>query len=271
MDSSSLSDFFSRVIPLRDWLEFPEVPLADEFMATHPPRLPLNDFEARAQLRDQYFETQYRLLRFEATETLRRAVQTIRTASNTTQLGPNPDEQEDQVAASTLAKVNVYNNVRINYCFLIPYYTNKTCSQVRITGYALGRDGAGQRVVVPDAPVRDPDEEDEDDSDDVELFCPGSLVILSRDLFKSTCYVATVMENDGLRDQPPTIDIIWATQDYMITDPTVDLVMLEPTSGYFESLRHTMLGLQQMSQTRYILTVTSMHIMYEYDLLIRLY
>lgn len=38
----------------------------------------------------------------------------------------------------------------------------------------------------------------------------------------------------------------------MVADPTVELVMLEPTVGYFESLRHTMVGLQIESSYRYV-------------------
>lgn len=40
----------------------------------------------------------------------------------------------------------------------------------------------------------------------------------------------------------------------MVTDPTVELVMLEPTAGYFESLRHTMVGLQIKSSYRCLLS-----------------
>lgn len=56
----------------------PEIPLAEELTAAYPPKLPLNDFEARPQLRDQYLETQYLLHRYEATEPLRRAVSKLR-------------------------------------------------------------------------------------------------------------------------------------------------------------------------------------------------
>jgi helicase required for RNAi-mediated heterochromatin assembly 1 len=102
---------------------------------------------------------------------------------------------------------------------------------------------------VPYAPVKDIDQDET--PDDVEIFCPGTLVVLSSDRFKSTCFVATVVKNEGLRDSPPTIDLLWAKQDYVVTDCTLELVMLEPTSGYFESLRYTMLGLQKMAKTRY--------------------
>lgn len=109
----SLSNFFSRTNasiapPLPNWLEMPEVPLAEELMAGDSPQLPLNEFESRPQLRAQYFETQYRLNRYEATETLRRAIQTIRRAVLHL---PLPNRDDDQGMASKLENVNVYSKV----------------------------------------------------------------------------------------------------------------------------------------------------------------
>ncbi|KAG5914706.1 hypothetical protein E4U42_000353 [Claviceps africana] len=40
----------------------------------------------------------------------------------------------------------------------------------------------------------------------------------------------------------------------MVTDLALELLMLEPTTGYFESLRHTMVGLQTLSQYRCLLS-----------------
>lgn len=110
----SVSDFFSRtnaaIQPPRDWRQMPEVPDAEEFMSNEPPRLPLNDSEARPQLRDQFLETQYRLYRYEATETLRRAIQTLRRARR---YQSSLNEQEDS-AANKLERVNVYPGVSHN-------------------------------------------------------------------------------------------------------------------------------------------------------------
>ncbi|KID86668.1 helicase-like protein [Metarhizium guizhouense ARSEF 977] len=231
---SSLSDFFSHtnaaIQPPRDWRQMPEVPDAEEFMSNEPPRLPLNDFEARPQLRDQFLETQYRLYRYEATETLRRAIQTLRRARKHQS---SPNEQEGSVA-NKLERVNVYTGVRV-------------------VGFALGASTAGQRLIIPNAPVRDEDDDDDVSPDELELFCPGTLLVLSSDCFETTCYVATVLENEGLRDVPPSIDICWGRQYYVVLDPMLNLAMLEPTNAYFESLRHTMVRLQHMSRTSCLL------------------
>ncbi|KHN94399.1 uncharacterized protein MAM_07715 [Metarhizium album ARSEF 1941] len=232
--ASFLSDFFTgtntAMRPQRDWREMPELPDADEFMSSEPPRLPLNDFEPRPQLRDQLFETQYRLHRYEATETLRRAVQTIRAAATYQNF---PDEQNGS-GDKRLEQVNVY-------------------SRVSVAGFALGPNAAGQRLIVPTAPSRDQDDDDDSSPDEMELFTPGTLVVLSSDFFKTTCYVAIVVENEGLRDEPASIDVRWAKEDQMFMDTMLELVMLEPTDAYFEPLRHTMVGLQHMFATSCLL------------------
>ncbi|KAK2592445.1 hypothetical protein QQS21_009862 [Conoideocrella luteorostrata] len=176
---STLADFFSRTnqSPPLNWLELPEVPLAEELMAKDSPQLPLNDFEERHQLKDQYLETQYRLHRYEATEPLRRAIQTYRR-----------DFQTNADAGIDLESVNLY-------------------SGVQATGYALGNDGTTQRLcIVPPTALQDYQLDDSDEGE-TESLVPGTLVALSSDHFKSTCYVATVAENDGLRMNPPYIDV----------------------------------------------------------------
>ena len=109
----SLSDFFLRTNasiapPLPNWLEMPEIPLAGELMDSDSPQLPLNEFETRPQLREQYFETQYRLNRYEATETLRRAIHVIRRAVLNL---PPSSQDDDHDMASKLENVNVYSKV----------------------------------------------------------------------------------------------------------------------------------------------------------------
>lgn len=77
---SAFVDFFSGHDPpsFGPWLELSEIPLAEELTAEQSPKLPLNEFEERHQLKDQYLETQYRLHRYEATEPLRRAIYVYR-------------------------------------------------------------------------------------------------------------------------------------------------------------------------------------------------
>lgn len=61
-----------------DWRETPEMPQKSEILANDPPPLPRNGVMAPFRNKDRYLEVQYRLLRYEGTELLRRAVQEFR-------------------------------------------------------------------------------------------------------------------------------------------------------------------------------------------------
>lgn len=88
---------------------------------------------------------------------------------------------------------------------------------------------------------------------------PGKLLVMSPqdDAFKTKCVIATVagrqviggLEPDQIAgespDTPPRIDLFWSTPDDALFDPEVEMIMIETNGGYFESLRHTMVGLQQ--------------------------
>lgn len=90
---------------------------------------------------------------------------------------------------------------------------------------------------------------------------PGTVVALStaEDKFRSICMIASVVQKDlygGLQpnldageheDTPPRIDIAWANPQDAILDPQVELVMIEPRNGYYESVRHALQGLQKWS------------------------
>lgn len=48
-------------------------------------------------------------------------------------------------------------------------------------------------------------------------------------------------------ETPPRIDIAWADPNDAILDPNTKLIMIEARNGYYESVRHTMRGLQEWS------------------------
>ncbi|KAG6012300.1 hypothetical protein E4U54_007615 [Claviceps lovelessii] len=181
---SAFVDFFSGHDPpsFGPWLELSEIPLAEELTAEQSPKLPLNEFEERHQLKDQYLETQYRLHRYEATEPLRRAIYVYRQQFS---LGQTDVELES---------VNIY-------------------TKVHVVGHALGPDGPTQRLRIrqlPRQPSMDEHGEgaDEDDKvDEVEYLTPGTLLALSRDDFKDSCSVAVVAENEGLQMEEPYVDV----------------------------------------------------------------
>lgn len=83
---------------------------------------------------------------------------------------------------------------------------------------------------------------------------PGSIVALSpkSDGFKKICKVATIAQRPyegGLDQDPPVIDILWANPDDAVMDPNMEFVMLESLYGYFESARHSLVGLQHVAKT----------------------
>ncbi|KAI1635216.1 P-loop containing nucleoside triphosphate hydrolase protein [Biscogniauxia mediterranea] len=82
----------------------------------------------------------------------------------------------------------------------------------------------------------------------------GALVVIStaQDAFRTICIPAIIADHpirDGLDQNPPLIQIHWAKMDDAIMDPTIELVMIESRFGYFEAVRHSLVGLQQVAMT----------------------
>ena len=82
---------------------------------------------------------------------------------------------------------------------------------------------------------------------------PGTIVAVTTagDDFQSVCKVGVVAQRPfvgGLDQNPPEIDIFWADPDDAVVDPLEELVMVESRSGYFESVRHVLVGLQRAAE-----------------------
>ncbi|RTE74678.1 hypothetical protein BHE90_010861 [Fusarium euwallaceae] len=203
---------------LKPWQTLPEIPEPDELMASDPPVVPPGTLDGEALDKSGYLESQYRMCRFEGTELLRRAVNEFRGR-------PTMTEGSD---------------------FFI--YT-----QVHVQGYMFARAGPACRISF--STERSPTQV-------VWSQCTrltsGTLVALSpsNDNFKTQCYVAVVAAryligglepnpDDGEDENtPPRIEIFWSNYQDAILDPSVELVMLEAKGGYFETVRHAMVGLQ---------------------------
>ena len=82
----------------------------------------------------------------------------------------------------------------------------------------------------------------------------GSLVALTpaNDMFGTICRVAVVAARPLARveQNPPEIDIYFATYDEIEVDPQQEWVMVEARTGYFEAYRHTLRGLQKLAGER---------------------
>ncbi|KAI5463927.1 P-loop containing nucleoside triphosphate hydrolase protein [Mariannaea sp. PMI_226] len=207
---------FSR----KEWQTLPELPTSAELMDSQPTALPQKIWDGPL-LKEEYLENQYRLNRFEGTELLRRALNHFR---------ENP-----QMADSG---------------FYI--YTH-----VHVQGYVFAKAGAACRVSF--STERSPTRVIWGQSS---RLTPGTLVALSPsgDNFNSKCFVAVVAakylrgglepDTEAGEDEntPPRIEIFWADSNDAIIDPSIDLVMIEAKGGYYEQVRHTMIGLQHAVQ-----------------------
>lgn len=83
---------------------------------------------------------------------------------------------------------------------------------------------------------------------------PGSVLAIStkRDNFETVCMTATVAQRPyrgGLDQNPPLVDIVWGNVNEYVIDPDMELVVIEARSGYFESVRHTLVGLQMAAES----------------------
>lgn len=69
-----------------------------------------------------------------------------------------------------------------------------------------------------------------------------------QDKFRTICKVAIVAARplSGVEQDPPQIDIFWASNAESEFDPTEEYVMVEAKSGYFEASRHMLVALQKL-------------------------
>lgn len=82
---------------------------------------------------------------------------------------------------------------------------------------------------------------------------PGTIVAVSADMFQTQCKVASIVEK--INDGPiPTIHLLWADTNDAVFDPMEELVMIESRHGFYEAVRHSLVGLQHVATTTSPLT-----------------
>ncbi|KAI0476575.1 P-loop containing nucleoside triphosphate hydrolase protein [Xylariaceae sp. FL0804] len=199
------------------WRRYPEIPTArdlnpdwdDEDQLDEIHNVPHNNVDKPWLGKDAYLETHYRLQREEAITILRYTVKKFR---------EDPRMEDDQQSC-------VYTRV-----FVRGYLMTRLGPMCRVH---FSTERAGKKIHWKQT----------------KRLVTGTLVVLStaQDAFKTICLPAVIADRplrDGLDQNPPTIQFFWAKTEEAILDPTLELVMLEARSGYFESLRHSMVGLQ---------------------------
>ncbi|KAJ4253286.1 hypothetical protein NW762_010441 [Fusarium torreyae] len=202
----------------QDWRSSAEFPQPGEVMAFDPAPLPQGPQEDEPFKKNEYLEFQYALNRIEGTELLRQAVNQFRN---------DPTMMEDN-----------------------DFYIY---SQVHVQGYLFAKSGPACRISF--STERSPTRVAWHQST---RLTAGTLVALSprSDGFTNQCFVAVVAaryllgglepnpEDGEDENTPPRIEIFWSNCDTAIFDPSIEMVMLEAKGGYYETVRHAMVGLQ---------------------------
>ncbi|KAF5560248.1 NAM7-nonsense-mediated mRNA decay [Fusarium phyllophilum] len=205
------------------WHMAPEFPHSSELMSIDPaplPPPPIIEGLTERDAKNAYLEFQYITNRFEGTELLRQAINCFKN------------------------KPRMMEGDRDNFYI----YT-----QVHVQGYLFARSGAACRIAF--STERSPTKVEWKQSN---RLTAGTLIALSpkSDNFNTECYVAVVAAryivgglepdpaNDEGKDTPPRIEIFWSDCNNAVFDPSVEMVMIEAKGGYFETVRHAMVGLQ---------------------------
>ncbi|KAI0542816.1 P-loop containing nucleoside triphosphate hydrolase protein [Xylaria digitata] len=212
----------SAAAELPEWQTYPEIPTARDLNPDWDSQEDLNrinsllpnNWEHPFPDKNTYIETHYRLQREEAIALLRFSVKKYREDPNMV--------DDDETCVYTRVFIQGYLMTRLGPMCRIQFSTERAGKKIRWT--------------------------------QTRRLTTGSLVAIStaKDSFRTICMPAIIADHTiqgGLDQIPPTIQIFWANLDDAILDPTEELVMLETRSGYFEAVRHCMVGLQHVAAT----------------------
>ncbi|KAL1310531.1 hypothetical protein AAFC00_000814 [Neodothiora populina] len=202
-----------KLLHLGDWRSFPEVPTAEELAKQ---ATTAQSDHGTPSSKEEYLKEQYLFCREEASFAIRGALYAVRHA-------PQANEPELRISSK---KIGVYDNAHVlgvifspakGFCTRLSFSTNRT--QVSIDWVNSPR------------------------------LKTGSLIIASAssDNFKKHLLpgIIAARQTSLLNKKPPEIDIVFPHD--VVFDPTIKYTIIEETQSYFESFRHTMLALQQMT------------------------
>ncbi|TPX11388.1 uncharacterized protein E0L32_001206 [Thyridium curvatum] len=202
------------------WGGLPDLPTPEEILTTDEDLagLPINPIDEPWPSKKAYLESQYRILRCEGVQVLRDSVGSYK---------KDPSMSDN---AQTCIYVDVYvkgyTMCRVGPVCRVSFSTRRACRKIQ---WMQSR-----------------------------RLTPGTVVAVTtaKDKFRSICKVATVTQRPftgGLDQTPPEVDISWANIADAVFDPDEQLVMIEARGGYFEAVRHALVGLQHARQTHSIL------------------
>lgn len=219
------------------WLGQPELPTVGELLSEQDgcEALPPNPVTRVWPSKEAHLGALYEILRCEGTEGLR---------SSVTSFKGDPSILDDK-------NICVYTDVSaIPDPLSLDFHNSDSTLQVRVKGYLMTRVGpvcriefntrrAGRKIKWQQS----------------RRLTPGSAVALTaaNDNFRTVCKVATVAQRPyagGLDQDPPEVDIQWADINDAVFNPCEELIMVESRNGYWESVRHVLVGLQQALNIR---------------------
>ncbi|KAL3468590.1 P-loop containing nucleoside triphosphate hydrolase protein [Aspergillus heterothallicus] len=199
----------------KPWTLKPEIPTSGEIFGDEDNEfvdLATNNIDGPWESKEAYLKAHYDLIREDAVAPLRDAIAIVRN---------DPGMRDDQ-------RVCVYE-------------------KTYVTGLTFARRGLGFRVQF--STIRAGKNIAWEYS---KRLVSGSIVALSpaKDAFQTQCVVAIVAARplDGVKAQPPEVDIFFANPADANFDPQLEWMMVQSKEGYYESARHTMAALQKMSR-----------------------
>ncbi|KAK9642316.1 hypothetical protein HCH54_007750 [Aspergillus fumigatus] len=201
------------------WLQKPEIPTPEEILPSSSDEdcveLMPNRIDGPWTSKDSYLRAHYELLREDAVAPLRDAVAYFR----------NDPQMVDSQAVSIYEKV---------------YMTGITFAQTGIAfRIRFSTNRSGEKIVWEYS----------------KRLIAGSVVALSpaSDAFRSKCVIAVVAARplEGVKQEPPEVDIFFAQPGNANFDPHQEWIMVEARTGYYEAIRHTMTALQRLNRERF--------------------
>ncbi|KAL2147115.1 hypothetical protein VTI28DRAFT_545 [Corynascus sepedonium] len=200
------------------WQSKPELPTAEEILAEKSDidELPENPVDIPWASKEDYLTAQYEILRREAIEGLRYSVRSFADHRRKESL------MDDDFT-------NIYTQVRVKE------YVMSTIGPLARVSFSIER--SRHRIQWQQS----------------KRLQPGKIVALSSrsDNFKKICKIATVAQRpykNGLDQDPPVVDLVWATPEDAVLNPQLEMIMIESLHGYFESARHSLVGLQHVAR-----------------------
>ncbi|KAI8956483.1 P-loop containing nucleoside triphosphate hydrolase protein [Daldinia sp. FL1419] len=210
-------------IPGQEWRSYPEIPTSQDLNPDWDNEDQLkkiryllpNTWREPWKEKNRYLETHYRLQREEGITMLRHSIKKFK---------DDPAMIDDgETCIYTKVFVRGYLMTRLGPMCQVQFSTKRAGRKIRW--------GQTRRLTV------------------------GTLVALStaEDRFRTICMPAIISEHrirDGLDQNPPTIYFQWANMSDAVMDPNQELIMIETRLGYFEAIRHSMVGLQHVATTQ---------------------